>query len=329
MIKKLILPIIASTFIFVGCSNDNKEATEEKNNTTLTTSYKETTDNGKKIVFSGKTSFNSKYTFLGNLLFFPDPKNNDRLSVSDISNDANNIYDNSIIDNFDYNVNSLSTDGNYIYFSSISNEKGLYRLDYQKKEITKINDDATLEMVYQGDKLYYISLKDNKLYSYDIKNKENKLLSDSSAGSFIINNTSIFYKNLNDGSNLYCLRTDGSSNFKITDSPVDSFVIYNNEILFSNSNDNNYIYSLDISNFETKKILSTSVSKLKQYEGNIYFINNEDPNSLYKLIPPSENNAFECNKIFSYFINEYYTSDKGIFVEAASSLDNIKIIKDN
>lgn len=32
MIKKFILPVIASLFIFVGCSIKNNEATEEKNN---------------------------------------------------------------------------------------------------------------------------------------------------------------------------------------------------------------------------------------------------------------------------------------------------------
>lgn len=332
MTKKLILPIIASLFVFVGCSNNknNNEAIEENNKTTLTTSYRETTDNNEKIILSGKTSSNTKFTLLGNLLFFPDPNNNEKLSVSDISEGIDNIANNSIIDIFNYSVNSLATDGNYIYFSSISDERGLYRLDYQKKEINKINDDANLEMVYQENKLYYISSKDNKLYSYDIKNKEKKLLSDSSASNIILNNTSIFYKNLNDESKLYCLTTDGSANFKLTNSPVDSFVIYDNKnILFSNSSDNNYIYSLDQSTFETKRILGTSVSNLKQYEDNIYFINNEDPNSLYTLIPSNENNKFEYSNVFPYFVNEYYMTDKYVFIEAASSLDNIKIINYN
>lgn len=329
MIKKSILPIIASLFIFVGCSNENKKAIEEKKQTVLTTSYKETTNNNKKIVFSGKTSSNNKYTFLGKLLFFPDPKNNQKLSVSEFPEALDNIDDDLIIDNFNYNVNSLATDGTYIYFSSIASDRGLYRLDYQKREITKITDDSILEMIYQGGKLYYINLTDNKIYSYDIKNKEKKLISSSTTNSFIMNNNSIFYKNLNDGSKLYCLNTDDNVNFKMTDSPVDSFVIYNNEILFSNSNDNNYIYSLDISNLETKRILNTSVSNLKQYENNIYFINNEDPNSLYTLIQNSENNKFEYNNVYPHFLNEYYAADKYIFIENASDLDNIKIVTVN
>ena len=328
MTKKLILPIIASLFIFVGCTKDNNEAIEEKNKFTLSTSYKEVT-NDKKIVFSGNTYFNTKYTILGNLLFFPDSKNNERLSVANISEDVDSINEELIIDSFNYYINSIATDGSYIYFSSISNDKGLYKLDYQKKEITKINNNSTLEMIYKGGNLYYINSKDNKMYSYSIKDKETKLLSDSTVGNFIINNNEIIYRNLNDSSKLYCLSMDGNNNFKIVDSAIDSFVVFNNELLFSNSNDNNYIYSLDTSTFETSKVLNVSVSKLKQYEDNVYFINNESPNSLHILTSNNENNNFEYAEVFPYFVNNYYLNEKGLFIEAASDLDKVKLVKFN
>ncbi|WP_084766837.1 DUF5050 domain-containing protein [Clostridium nigeriense] len=329
MIRKMFLLIIISSFLLVGCSNDTNTEIKEENETKITTSYKQTVDTSKKIIFSGKTLSNSKYVSLGNLVFFPDINNNNKLSAANTSNTSDTIGKNSIIDIFDFNVTSLSTDGNYIYFSSIAPEKGLYKLDYEKKEITKINNYSPAELIYENEKLYYINSNDNKFYYYNIKNKQTYLLSNSTSNSFIFNNNSIFYINYNDGSKLYCLKTDGSANFKITDTAVESFVIYDNEILFSNPNDNNYIYSLDISNLQTKKVLDLSSSNLKQNENNIYFINNEDPNSLYKLLPNKETSDYEYNKVFSDYVNEYYPTAKGIFIEAANNLDSIKFISEN
>ena len=326
MLKKFIIPILASLFIFVGCSTDDSKTTEEQNKTTLSTSYKDNTSTDKTIIFSGKSYSNNKYAFLGNLLFFPDSKNNEKLSVSNLPQTSSYIDDNSIIDRFDYNINSITTDGNYIYFSSISNEAGLYKLDYEKKEITKLNNDSILEMICEGDKLYYINSSDKKIYSYSIKDNQKILLSNSKASNLIYNNNSIFYKNLSDSSKLYSLRINNSNNFKITDLPVESFVIYNNEILFSNSSDNNYLYSLDTTNSEAKKLLNISSSNLKQFDEYIYFINNENPNSLYQLVQNTENNNFNPIEVYSDFINNYYTTEKGIFLETAINLNEIKII---
>lgn len=329
MIKKFIITVIASLFIFVGCSTKNNEATEEKKQNKLSTSYKDNTITDKKIAFLGKSYSNSKYAFLGNLLFFPNPNNNDILSVSDIAEDATYIDTTSIIDNFNYNTNAIATDGNNIFFSSISTEKGLYKLDYQKKEITNLTPDSALEIVYYDNNLYYISSNDKYIYSYSIKDKEKKLLSSSKSSNLLINNHSIYYKNLSDNSKLYCLTTNNNNNFRIIDSSVDSFLIHNDEILFSNSNDNNYLYSLNPSTFESKKILDIGVSKLKQDDNKMYSINSEDPNFLYELILNNETNKFEAKEIFPHFTNDYYTSEKGLFIEAAHSLDNINILKYN
>lgn len=329
MIKKFILPVIASLFIFVGCSIKNNEATEEKKQSKLSTSYKDNTITNKKIAFLGESYSNSKYIFLGNLLFFPNPNNNDILSISKITEDATYIDTSSIIDSFNYNTNAIATDGNNIFFSSSSTKKGLYKLDYQKKEITNLIQDSALEIVYYDNKLYYINSKDKYIYSYSIKDKEIKLLSSSKASNLLINNNSIYYKNLSDNSKLYCLTINNKDNFKLIDSSVDSFVIHNDEILFSNSKDNNYLYSLNSSTFESKKVLDIGVSNLKQDNNKIYCINSEDPNFLYELIPNNETNKFEAKKIFPNFANNYYTSEKGIFIETTHNLGTINILKYN
>jgi len=329
MIKKSILPIIASSLLLVSCTPKSNEVIEEKKQSSFSTSYKENITTDKKLAFLGKSYSNNKYVFLGNLLFFPDPSNNERLSVAQITENSTSITSDLIIDSFNYNVNSIVTDGNNIYFSSSSIDKGIYKLDYLTKEITNIINDNAIEMLYYEDKIYYISSIDNNMYTYSIREKEKRLLSNYKTSNLVINNNSILYKNLSDQAKLYSLTSDGSSNFKIVDYPIDSFVIYNDEILFSNSNDNNYLYSVNPSNFEIQKVLNIKVSNLKQNDSNVYFINNEDPNSLYQLVRNNENNKFEAIKVFPDFINEYYTSNNLLFIEAANSLDNTKILSTN
>ena len=82
MIKKLISLLIISLFIFVSCTKANDESIEENNKVAVSTSSKETNSTNQTINLLGKSYYNTKYITLGDLLFFPDPKNNQRLSVS-------------------------------------------------------------------------------------------------------------------------------------------------------------------------------------------------------------------------------------------------------
>lgn len=327
MIKKIIAIIMASSFLLVGCSKTDDQTSLDENKTTLTTSYKKEIDTSKRIVLSGKTSDYTKYSFLGNLLFFPDPNNDNKLSVAEIKEGTTTINESLIKENFDYSVDSLVSDGNYIYFSSISGDKGVYKLDYQKKEITKVINNSTLNLVYQNDFLYYIDSLSKGIYSFNLKTTEKKLLSSKQVSEFILNNNSIFYKNIEDSNKLYCLKIDTSANFKLTDYPVDSFVTYNNFILFSNTAEKNYIYSIDASNLEVRKVLSLSTSKLKQYENTIYFINNDDPNSIYKISEEGDINELKYEEVSSSFTNDYFPYEDGLFIETASSINEVTLLK--
>lgn len=330
MIKRVFYFLIISTLLFTGCTSDNKEIKTNENSTSLSTSFKGDINTDKNIILSGKTLSYSKYAYIGNLLFFPDANSNNKLSVAQFSENNESITKDMIIDSFDYSVDSLASDNNTLYFSSTSKDHGLYKLDYEKKDIVKINNDSPKGIVYQNGKLYYIDLNTNNIYSYDIKSKSKTMLSNNKAGNFILNSNNIFYKNLDDNSKLYCLVLDNNNNknnnLKLTDVPVDSFVTYNNEILFVNASDNNSLYSLNLSNKEIKKVLNINASNLKQLENKIYFIHNDDPNSIYTITPSTQNGKFEYNKLFSDFTNEYFPTEKGIFIETASNLQEIKIL---
>ncbi|WP_291649588.1 DUF5050 domain-containing protein [Clostridium sp.] len=329
MIKKTFFLLIISTFLFAGCTSKDSNTDSINKTTSLSTSYKESINDNTKIILSGKTSTYNKYISLGNLLFFPNPANNNKLSVLDFSKTINKITNDLVIDIFDYSVDSIATDNNFIYFSSLSNSKGLYKLDYQKKTVTKIDDSYPKGLTYQNDKLYYTDLNTQNIYSFDVKSNSKTLLTNTRVGEFIINNNSIYYKNLDDYSKLYCLKIDNKSNFKLTDTPVDSFITYSNNLLFINTSDSNSLYSLDSSNKEIKKLLNINAAKLKQFDDKIYFINNNDPNSIYELKPSDQNNNFDYYKVFSDFTNEYFPTDKGIFIETSSNTNEIEILNVN
>lgn len=329
MLRKFFSFLIISTFFLTGCSNQIPESDSSAKNHSLSTSYKENITTNNKIILSGKTLTNYKYIYLGNLLFFPDPNNNNKLSVSELAKSNTVISQESIIDIFDYSIDYLISNNDIIYFSSISKDRGLFKLDYQKNTITKLNNDSPKGLIYANEKLYYIDSNTQNIYSYDVKSNSKSLLSTSKVGNFIINNNSIFYRNLDDNSKLYCLKIDGSSNIKLTDDSVDSFVTYNNEILFVNSSDNNTLHSFNILNSESKKILNVDASKLKQSDERIYFINNASANTICQLTKNKENNDYTFTEIFSDSTNEYFPTDKGIFIETSANINEVKFISIN
>lgn len=329
MLRKIFSFIIISTFFLTGCSNEISESDSSKKNHSLSTSYKENIKTTNKIILSGKTFSNYKYIYLGNLLFFPDPNNNSKLSVSELSKSDTMISQESIIDIFDYSIDYIISNNDIIYFSSFSKDRGLFKLDYQKNTITKLNNDSPKGLIYVNEKLHYIDSNTQNIYSYDVKSNSKSLLSNSKVGNFIINNNSIFYRNLDDNSKLYCLKIDGSSNFKLTDDSVDSFVTYNDEILFVNSSDNNTLYSFNTLNNESKKILNVDASKLKQSDERIYFINNANANTICQLTKNKENNDYTFIEIYSDSTNEYFPTDKGIFIETSANINEVKFININ
>ena len=73
---------------------------------------------------------------MGQLLFFSDSNNNNKLSVTSSSLSANYIQDENIHDIYDYSVESMTSIDNIIYFTNTSDNNSLYKLDYERKSNT-------------------------------------------------------------------------------------------------------------------------------------------------------------------------------------------------
>lgn len=328
MLKKLISTLLLSTLLLVGCSTPSnetpKENTEASNNITVS----DNTESDKNIILSGETQYNNKYLYIENLLFFPDPLNNNNLSLAKISSDDTLVSNSSIIDFYPYTLVSIDKkDDNTIYFSSNSQDGGLFQLDYVNSKITKLNESIPLEMFYIEDKIVYINSKDNFIYYYDLKKNENVLLSNNKSNSLLYNNNYIFYKNLDDDSKIYSVKLDGKSKYKITDASVDSLAISNNNLFYFDADNDNILCSIDISTQKVSKYLNIKGHNLKEYDGTLYYISTENPNALYTVSQNTDDESFKGDLIYSDFVNDYFPSSNGIYIEKASNLEEIVILK--
>ncbi len=338
MFKKAFPILLMLTLLLVGCS---KGAEEGENDTASTPNTQETknnisskvsfTDNkkdtSKNVILSTETLTSNKFLYLGNLLFFPNPEDNNKLTLAEIPDSNTYINEDYIKTSFDYSISYINSIDNIIYFSSISQDnKGLYKFDYEKDTFSKLSNDIAVDLISKDDYFYYINSSDKLIYSYNVKSNEKKLLSNKRAGKFIFNNNFIFYQNLDDNSNLYALKSDGTSNIKLTDVSVDSFITYNNGLLFFDSSNDNTLYFLNLSQNKITKHSYIKGYNLKQYNDKIYFINSESPNSLHSLTMNTNEDKFESTLILSDFVNDYFITNDKIFVEKASNLNGIQVL---
>ena len=327
MLKKLISTLFLSTLLLVGCSAQSNETPKENVEVSNDVIVSDNNEPSKNITLSGKSLYYNKYLYIENLLFFPDPLNNNNISIAKISSDDTLVSSSSIIDFYPYTLVSIDMNDTTIYFSSNSQDSGLFKLDYVNSEITKLYDSIPLEMFYIEDKIVYINSKDKFIYYYDLNKNENILLSDNKSSNLLYNNEYIFYKNLDDNSKIYSVKIDGTSKYKITDVSVDSLAIYNNNIFYFDSENNNILSSIDPSTEKVTKYLNIKGQNLKEYDGTLYYISVEEPNTLYSLSKGADSTSFEGNLIYSDFVNDYFPSSNGIYIEKASNLEEITILK--
>jgi len=325
MFKKVFSILLFSSLLLVGCNNDVKEEVIEdsstKSNKVSISSSKTYSIND--ISINDNITYQNKYSFFGNLIALPDSNNNNKLSISNLTDYNSFINEDSLIQFYDYSaLNTINVD-NIIYFSSNTpNNSGIFKLNYEKNSIDKISDYIPLNLVYQNGYLYFINSTDRFIYSLNLKDNKIGLLSNNKASNLLVTNNFIIYKNLDDNSNLYALKTDKTHNVKLTDVSIDSFIAYKNEILFFDSSNGNILSSLNLANETITRYSNIVGQNLKSSANNIYFIGYEDPNKLYIL----DRDELTYTLITNDFINDYYPVDDKIFLEMAVSLDKVYIL---
>ena len=183
-----------------------------------------------------------------------------------------------------------------------------------------------------NEKIIYLDIPETdsnkrKLYVYDIENKKDSMITSDNVGRYVINNNFILYQNLSDGSKLYKISADGKDKEKITDYSVDSVAIFGSQIFVSNSDDNNNLYKIDPSSLESNRFAILNIKDLKVFNNQVYGINNS--NNLCRLNISIESNEIKTELLTSDSINEYYPTEKGIFVQKGLNVNNAYLININ
>lgn len=324
MFKK-IFPLLLLSILFIGCTTD-VEVENEKIESTISnkiSSSISTTSSIKDILINDSVKYSSKYSFLETLTVFPDPNNNNKLSISDLEELNSFISSESIISFHDYSIlNTVNVDDLIYFGSNTLNNSGIFKFNYEKNSFEKISDYIPISLTYQNGFLYFISNSDNFIYSLDLKTNSVELLSNNKTKSFLISNNFIVYQNISDNSKLYALKTDNTHKIKLTDVPVDSFIALNKEILFFDSSNNNILSSLNLQTETITRYNNVIGHNLKTDSNNIYFLSYDSPNKLYTL--NREDLTYEL--LSDDFINDYYPADNKVFLEMAVSLDKVYIL---
>ncbi|MCQ2968991.1 MAG: DUF5050 domain-containing protein [Clostridium sp.] len=336
--KKLILIPLFCCIFLMGCnkSNDTPKDSSSSNNsdTVKSNSYSNTkvtlpsnsinyNKNTQNLNFITSDSSYSKFISIGQLLFFSDSNNNNKLSVTNSSLPANYIEDKNIQDIYDYSVESMTSIDNIIYFTNISENYSLYKLDYEKNLITLVSSNSFTQISSsQNDIIYLNKSIGNTLNCYNTKNNTSIHLSSDKCGSFIVNGEYILYQNLDDNSSLYIIKKDGTERRKLTSTGVDSFATFKNHIIYINATDN-YLYSLDLSSEKSNRIDLLNGTNLKYYNEKFYFINLENSNHLYSFSIDDELNVTGKTPFINNSINNYYLTEHGVFSEQGIDINKI------
>lgn len=325
--------LLLSSLLLIGCNsttnNNSIDTTVDEGNkeaSIITNKVTSPIPPTKTLELTDKTYYYSPYITLGNITFFLDKENNNRLSTIENIESIDEIQQTDISDTFNYSAESLATINNIIYFSNTSDGNKLYSLDYQSNEIKKISDHYTSNLTASLNTIYYIDRTNNsKLHFYNIENSSFGVITNDSVGNFIINGDYILYQNLSDTASLYSIKLDGSDRLKLTDSSVNSFVIYKSEILYINSNDNNRLYKLNPITLKTTPLNLVYGQNLKIQDEKIFIL--DTSNNLSLITIDLEKNTSTESNLINDSINNYYPTSNGIFLEKSINVNKTYILK--
>ena len=191
--KKLILITLIYSILLIGCSKAGDTNSSDSTSTTSSTEESTSYSSTKVTLPSSTTNYNkgtqnlnfiasdlsySKFISMGQLLFFSDSNNNNKLSVTSSSLSANYIQDENIHDIYDYSVESMTSIDNIIYFTNTSDNNSLYKLDYERKSINLVSSNYFSEISSSENDIIYINkAMGNTLGCYSTKNNTSIQLS--------------------------------------------------------------------------------------------------------------------------------------------------------
>jgi hypothetical protein len=124
------------------------------------------------------------------------------------------------------------TDG-WIYYSNREDNERLYKMDFNGRNKTKLNDIGVSEIDVSGDYIFYVSAEDGQnLYRVKTDGTEKVLLSDEICWEINIYGDFLYYRNQSRGGRVFKMKLDGSQNKVLIDEENCGIVAITEDYLF-------------------------------------------------------------------------------------------------
>lgn len=335
MLRRIISTLLVSTLLLVGCSEANpteelenaQNKTEQETNRTLndTAVKPPTTNKSTTLILNNEDISYTNFLQTDTFLYFVDTNN--KLSVIEEPIDTPYILEEQVSETLNYSVGNITSINNEIFFTDIADGDSLYKLNYEKKEATKISSGSFFNISSYKNNIIFINKNKGWNLSYlDMKTLKIVPITSDRCGKYLINGDNIIYQNLSDNSYLYSIRIDGSQKTKLTSLPVDSFVSYKNSIL-NLSGENNSLYIYDPITKTNKNITNINGANLKSYDGNLFYIGLSNSNHLFELTIDDTLESSTSTKLVSDMINDYFPTKNGIFLKKPVDINKIFFIE--
>lgn len=312
--------LLLVSFSTVGCTTS--QAIDKKPNSSITyNGSEEQAEKEEAFILTNQTSNHSPFIIQNETLYYSNWNENNKISQTKLPQSSSKLLSKDILNQYNFSTESLALIGNILYFADGSKNNSLTSLNLLDNKSMQLNSNSVHTLSQVDSILYYINLKDQKLYSYNTETSKGGAISLDKVGKYILNNNTILYQNLDDNSKLYKINLDGSSRKALTEFPVESFTVFEDEIIVSNSMDHNYIYSVSSINLETKRISLTPAFNIKGLNNKIYFLSGENSSHLKELTIKSPTEEPTVSTKINININDYFLSDSGIFFRKSTDVN--------
>lgn len=286
-----------------------------------------------KISLDKESIYTNLFISNGTTIVFPNWDDNNNISIINDSLEEGTINTSEIKDFINYPTYSLTVINNTVYFADGNNKNSLAKIDLENKAYSPVVIDSNARnIIGDNEVVYFINAKKNNiLQSYDTVNNTYSTVCFDNVGTYFINGNSIVYQNKSDKSKLYKINIDGTEKEQLTDFSVDSFAKYNDDIVAINSGDNNNLYLINLENLDTKRLALMNGENLKKSQGELYFVdvNNARHLSTIDIDTSGEEPKVKIIDISKEGVNDYYATDKGVFIQRAADVNNGYILLKN
>lgn len=191
--------------------------------------------------------------------------------------------------------------GDYIYYINYRGEyqkSSFYRMKNNGTEKGQLTTDMPTCVNFQGDYIYYIKYDNTSIDNLKIckikKDGTGKQVIGNERGMYLsVKDDWLYYADLDDGSKIYKMRTDGSDKQLLCrDSALNYMNVVGDWIYYCNSDENNNLYRVKIDGSGKQKLNNSNSRNINIVGSYIYYsaMDENDNGSLYKMkVGGSEN----------------------------------------